>query len=76
MLNHEVGHCDSVDDLLDGIATLCERHNVTGIAVVLSIQSGECMTTHQFGLDDSELAVASQLLADYSKWLVIDHIEN
>lgn len=72
MIGHEIGHCNSVNDLLDGVHALCEGHNVTGIVVVLSYQSGDCMTTHQYGIGDAEFAVAAQLIADYAKGKVYD----
>lgn len=76
MIDHEVGQCNTLTDFIDGINQLLRKHKVTGMAVTLCIQDGQCYTTHQFGFDTIGLEIASSLMADYAKGLIIDHKAN
>lgn len=64
---HTVGECKTINSFLDAIEALCHIHNVTGIAVTLSIQNGECITTHQYGMDETQLRISSELLSEFAK---------
>ncbi len=69
-----VEHSHDLAEFLAKIIALCADSDVTGIAIVLSRQNGEALSSHQFGMDDSELAISSALLDDYAKGFVGDNI--
>jgi hypothetical protein len=57
-----VNNPQSIADFLSDINDICNNHNVTGMVVVLSINNGDCITTHQFGMDNTDLAISAQLM--------------
>ncbi len=69
----KVNQCNSLHQFLAEIDFLCQSYDITGIAVALSVQSGECISTCQYGMDSPELEIASALLADYAKGMIVDH---
>lgn len=73
MAKPQVNHCDTVEDMLVELSRLCDEFNVTGIAITLSLDNGECITTHQVGMDSQELAISSVLMAEYATGVVSDH---
>jgi len=71
----KVGKCHDKWELLNAIAEICHTYNVTGLAVVVSVKDGECITTHQFGMEDNELIIGGLLLNDYAQGITINHME-
>ena len=71
----KIEDCSNVADMLSQLSALCERFVITGIAVILSVQDGACITTHQFGMDSRELEIASELIADYARGILTEYVE-
>jgi hypothetical protein len=72
-----VGKPKTLAQFIEEITFLCQHgFNVTGIAVVLSVDNGECITTHQFGMTENDLAIAGQLMTEYSTGSVVNHSVN
>ena len=72
----QIGHCTTLDQFLTRLVRLCDGSDVTGLAVVLSRQNGEAISTHQFGMNSDELAIAGALLDDYAKDICTDYVEH
>lgn len=71
----QVGECKSLAHFIEQITFLCQHgYNVTGIAVVLSVDNGECITTHQYGMTSDDLAIAGALVSEYASGTSTDHI--
>jgi len=67
--------CHTLEDFIEGFGEILREFDITGISLVISVQNGACLTTHAYGMSQNELAIGSELIAEYAQGGNTHHTE-